>query len=58
MEESFWIAKNRTSKMAVVIGIAERGVKLIEEYNKILTNDKQQEQYLLQVVSSYQKCCQ
>ena len=41
--------------MKVVNDIAERGVKLIEDYNKLITNDEQQKQYLLQVVSNYKK---
>jgi hypothetical protein len=55
LEESFWIAKNVVTHMKVVNDIAERGVKLIEDYNKIITNDEQQKQYLLQVVSNYRK---
>ncbi|XP_050064934.1 uncharacterized protein LOC126553864 [Aphis gossypii] len=31
----------------------ERGVKLIEEYNSILTKDEEQKQYLLQIVKNY-----
>ena len=34
----------------VTSDLAERGVKLMEEYNKILTNDEEQRQYLLQTV--------
>ena len=41
--------------MKVVNDIAERGMKLIEDNNKIITNDEQQKQYLLQVVSNYRK---
>lgn len=38
----------------VVNDVAERNVKLIEEYNTILTKDDQK-QYLLQVVNEYRK---
>ena len=54
-DESFCVSKNAVCNLKVVNDIAERGVKLIEDYNKILTNDEQQKQYLLQVVSSFQK---
>ena len=39
--------------MKVTNDLAERGVKLMEEYNKILTNDEQQKQYLLQIVKKF-----
>jgi|UniRef100_A0A2S2QEI3 hypothetical protein len=31
----------------------EKGVKIIEEYNSILTKDEEQKQYLLQIVKDY-----
>lgn len=34
---------------------AERGVKLIEEYNNILPKKEEEKQYLLQVVTDYRK---
>lgn len=39
--------------MWVVNDIAEKGVKLIEEYNTITTNDETQKQYLLNIVCDY-----
>ena len=39
--------------MKVTNDLAERGVKLMEEYNKIHTNDEQQKQYLLQIVKKF-----
>lgn len=39
----------------VVNDTAERGVKFIKDYNRILTNDEEQKQLLLQVVESYRK---
>ena len=39
--------------MKVTNDLAERGVKLMEQYNKILTNDEQQKQYLLQIVKKF-----
>lgn len=37
----------------VVNDTAERGVKLIEDFNNILTKDEDQTQYLLQIVKNY-----
>ncbi|KAL4098132.1 hypothetical protein QTP88_022794 [Uroleucon formosanum] len=42
-------------KIPVINDVAERGVKLIEEYNDKITKDESQKQYLLQVVSDYRK---
>jgi len=42
-------------KIPVIKDVAERGVKLIEEYNDKITKDESQKQYLLQVVSDYRK---
>lgn len=41
--------------LMVVNDVAERNIKLIEEYNTILTKDEDQRQYLLQVVNEYRK---
>lgn len=54
-DETFLVSKNIVHHLKVVNDIAERGVKLIQDYNKLITNDEQQKQYLLQVVSSYRK---
>lgn len=42
-------------RLRVVNDTAERGVKLIQEYNKSITNDEEQKQYVLQVVSECRK---
>ena len=52
-DKSYCIARNVVKQTKVVNDTAERGVKLMEDYNKIITNDEQQNQYLLQVVSNY-----
>lgn len=39
----------------VVNDAAERGVKLMTEFNQILTNDEEQKQYLLLIVADYRK---
>jgi len=41
--------------LKVVNDHAERGVALVQRYNKILTKTKEQFQFLLQVVSQHQK---
>ena len=38
--------------MRVVNDTDERGVKLFEEYNSLLTNDEEEKQFLLQVVEA------
>lgn len=43
------------NKLKVVNDVAERGVKLIEDYNKLLTKNEEQTQFLLQVVTDYRK---
>lgn len=44
-------AKKIVKGLRVVNDTAERGVKLIQDYNSSLTKDEEQRQYLLQVVS-------
>jgi len=41
--------------LKVINDHAERGVALVQRYNKILTKTKEQFQFLLQVVSQHQK---
>ncbi|KAL4125926.1 hypothetical protein QTP88_010163 [Uroleucon formosanum] len=48
-------SKELVNNINVVNDIAERGVKLIEDYNKLLTKNEDQKQYLLQVVSEYRQ---
>ncbi|KAF0744220.1 Uncharacterized protein FWK35_00019537, partial [Aphis craccivora] len=48
-------SKELVNNINVVNDIAERGVKLIEDYNKLLTKNENQKQYLLQVVSEYRQ---
>lgn len=42
-------------KITVINDISERKVKLIEEFNQILTNDEDQKQFLLLTVEQYRK---
>ncbi|KAE9530083.1 hypothetical protein AGLY_011545 [Aphis glycines] len=48
-------SKELVNNINVVNDIAERGVKLIEDYNKLLTKNVDQKQYLLQVVNEYRQ---
>ena len=41
--------------MRVVNDTAERGVKLFEEFNRLLTNDEEEKLFFLQVVEANQK---
>lgn len=43
------------SKLFSVNDTAERGVKFMKEYNRILTNNETEKQLLLQIVESYNK---
>lgn len=52
-DESYVNARDIVNGLKVVNDTAERGVRLMEEYNKLITNDEEQKQYLLQVVKSY-----
>lgn len=49
------VVKKITKNLKVVNDIAERGVKLFEEFNKLLTNDEEEKQLLLQVVEANRK---
>lgn len=47
--------KQIVRNLKVVNDIAERGVKLFEDFNKLLTNDEEEKQLLLQVVEANRK---
>lgn len=54
-DADFKAAKKIVHSMPVVNDIAERGVALMEEYNKLMTTDEKQKQYLLLLVKEYRK---
>jgi len=54
-DESYQIAKHRVQHLRVVNDTAERGVKLFEDYNAMLTRDEEEKQFLLQVVEANRK---
>lgn len=43
------------SKLSVVNDVAERNVKLMSDFNNVLTNDEEDKQFLLQVVTEYRR---
>jgi hypothetical protein len=47
--------KKVVEKIKVTNDTAERGVKLIEEYNSKLSTKEEQKQFILQIVSAYRK---
>jgi hypothetical protein len=53
--ESFVKGLELVNKLKVVNDSAERGVKLMEDYNKLFTKNEQQKQYVLQIVSDYRR---
>lgn len=42
-------------RLQVVNDSAERGVKLMEDFNKLLTKNETQKQFILQIVSDYRR---
>ena len=47
--------KATVCSLKVINDIAERGVALMDEFNKLITNDEEQKQYLLLVVQRYRQ---
>jgi len=54
-DANFSAAKKFFEKLSVVNDSAERGVKLISEYNTILTKDEDQKQFILKIVKDYRE---
>jgi len=52
---SFKNALNIVTKLRVVNDTSERVIKLMEDYNTLLTNNEEQKQFVLQIVSDYRK---
>ena len=49
------VVKPIINLLKVVNDITEHGLTLIDEYNKLHTNDEEQKQYLMLVVKEYRK---
>ena len=54
-DPSYKAGFDKLKNISVVNDVAERGVKLIHDYNNILTNDESEKQYVLQVVAQSRK---
>lgn len=54
-DDDYKMAMATAGSMRVVNDIAERGVALMDEYNKLHTNDEEQKQFLLLVVKDYRQ---
>jgi len=52
-DENYKISFHMVQQLKVVNDTAERNIKLIEDYNRIITKNKDQKQFLLQVVRNY-----
>lgn len=52
-DDSYKRGKTVVSSLRVVNDVAERGVALMEEYNKLHTRDEEQKQYLLLLVKQF-----
>lgn len=55
LDENYQIGLKIVKKLKVVNDIAERGIKIITEYNKRLSTNEEQKQCVLQVVEKYNK---
>lgn len=54
-DTDYMLAVELLQKLEVVNDLAERGVKLIEDYNQKITKNEEELQYLLQTVQAYRK---
>lgn len=54
-DKEYMKSKGIVKSLKVVNDIAERGVALIQEYNKILTLNEDQKQYLLLLVKTFRQ---
>ena len=55
-DETYKNALEIIKNLKVVNDSAERGVKLITEYNSLLTKDENNKQFILQVLEDYRRC--
>ena len=54
-QSDFVEMKNKLKHFRVVNDSAERGVALMHKFNKLITNDEEQKQYLLTVIAAHRK---
>jgi len=53
--DEYKVAKSIVTGLKVTNDLAERGVALMDEYNKLHTNDEEQKQFLLLIVQKYRQ---
>ncbi|KAF2886006.1 hypothetical protein ILUMI_20168 [Ignelater luminosus] len=53
--KEYKFGRQAVQNLLVVNDPAERGVKLMQEYNSILTKDENKKQFILQIVNQYRK---
>ena len=53
--QTFLSAKERLMALQVINGHAQRAISLIQQFNKVLTNNEEQLQFLLEVVAEYRR---
>jgi hypothetical protein len=53
--EDYQHGRERVRNLRVINDTAERGVKLFEDFNRLITNDEEEKQFLLQVVEANRK---
>jgi len=53
--KAYQAAKCRIQQLRVVSDTAERGVKLFEDFNTLLTKDEQEKQFVLQILEANRK---
>lgn len=54
-DKSYKIGLEIVGKLEVVNDTAERAVKLMEDYNQILSRDEEEKQFIMQIVADYRK---
>lgn len=52
-DQNYQDAREIVTKLKVINDVAEKAVKLIEDYNKSLTKNEEQQKYLIQVVCDF-----
>jgi hypothetical protein len=52
-EDSFKTGMKIVKKLKVVNDTAERGIKLMHDYNQVLSKNEEEKQFILQIVSQY-----
>ncbi|ESO01544.1 hypothetical protein HELRODRAFT_174506 [Helobdella robusta] len=54
-DNDYIIGQRKVRSLKVVNDAADKGVALIQEFNRVVTNDEDQKEYLLQVIEKHRK---